>query len=566
MRNATLLCFLVCFMLAPRSYAQEQESKNNFASPMGIPLILAGTFGELRSNHFHGGIDIKTQGKQGLPVYSIGPGTVTRIKVSHWGYGKAIYVAHPNGYTSVYGHLQKFAPEIEAYVKKAQYEKRSYEIELFPDYGELSLGEGDLLAYSGNTGGSSGPHLHFEIRNSVSQKPTNPLLYGYEVEDTTPPNVQEVYAYPLGNSAIVNGSKEKIQLPLTLEEDGTYATEPVEAIGNIGFGFVAHDKQDKAYNRNGIYSAQITANGKLLTAFDFESFAFNETRYINTLIDFPYFAQYRKRIQKGFRDPANALSIYSQLDNDGQLPVKAGDKIDVRLTLADIEGNTTKVRIPVLGKNQRVIQQAEVFKSAYFVPRKQNVTFDFKGASVSFPSNSFYKDVFLDLKFEKDTFKVHDRTLAVHKNFTLSFDVSKYPASERKQLYIGRLDKNGRANYYKTYKRESSFSTRTRDLGSFVIAKDTLAPTIRARNFKTGQWLNNYSYLSLEIDDKGTGIDTYAASINGQWILMEYEPKNKTLTYNFDDRILNTTTCRLKIVVRDKVGNSTVFESIFNRK
>ncbi len=566
MRNATLLCFLACFMLAPSSFAQEQESKNNFASPMGIPLILAGTFGELRSNHFHGGIDIKTQGKQGLPVYSIGPGTVTRIKVSHWGYGKAIYVAHPNGYTSVYGHLQKFAPEIEAYVKKAQYEKRSYEIELFPDYGELSLGEGDLLAYSGNTGGSSGPHLHFEIRNSVSQKPTNPLLYGYEVDDTTPPNLQEVYAYPLGNSAIVNGSKEKIQLPLTLEEDGTYTTEPVEAIGNIGFGFVAHDKQDKAYNRNGIYSAQITANGKLLTAFDFESFAFNETRYINTLIDFPYFAQYRKRIQKGFRDPANALSIYSHLDNDGQLPVKAGDKIEVRLTLADIEGNTTKVRIPVLGKNQRVIQQAEVFKSAYFVPRKQNVTFDFKGASVSFPSNSFYKDVFLDLKFEKDTFKVHDRTLAVHKNFTLSFDVSKYPASERKQLYIGRLDKNGRANYYKTYKRESSFSARTRDLGSFVIAKDTLAPTIRARNFKTGQWLNNYSYLSLEIDDKGTGIDTYAASINGQWILMEYEPKNKTLTYNFDDRILNTTTCRLKVVVRDKVGNSTVFESIFNRK
>jgi len=566
MPRTRILPLLLLLGLFSSGFAQDRETATGFTSPLDIPLVLAGTFGELRSNHFHAGIDIKTQGKQGLPVYSIGPGTVTRIKVSHWGYGKAIYVAHPNGYTSVYGHLQKFSPKIEAYVKKAQYEKRSFEIELYPDYGELKLDQRELLAYSGNTGGSSGPHLHFEIRNSVSQKPTNPLIYGYLVEDTTVPTLQEIYAYPLDNSSIVNGSKERIQIPLNLQPDGSYTAEPVEAIGVMGLGFVAHDKQDKAYNRNGIYSAELTVNGKLLTAYDFESFAFNETRYINTLIDFPYFAQYRKRIQKAFRDPANVLSIYSHLQNDGKIQIKAGDELDLKLRLADIRGNTTEVKIPVVGKNQKVLYNTARFKSAYFVPRQQGVTFDFEGASVSFPANSFYKDVFLDLGFEKDTFKVHDRTLAVHKNFTLSFDVSKYPEAQRKQLYIGRLDKYGNANYYRTYKREQSFSTRTRDLGTFVIAQDSVAPTIRARNFKTGQWLNNYSYLSLAIDDDGSGIDSYAASINGQWILMEYEPKNKTLTYNFDDRILNTTTCRLKVVVRDKVGNSTVFESIFNRK
>lgn len=547
-------------------FPQDRIKKPSFVSPLDIPLVLAGTFGELRSNHFHGGIDIKTQGKQGLPVYSIGPGTVTRIKVSHWGYGKAIYVAHPNGFTSVYGHLQKFNPTIEAYVKKAQYEKRSYEIELFPDYGELKLDAGQILAYSGNTGGSSGPHLHFEIRNSVSQKPTNPLLYGYPVDDTTPPNLQEIYAYPLNSSAVINGSKGRIQIPISRNADGTFEAEPIEAIGPIGFGFVAHDRQDKAYNRNGIYSAQLTVNGKVYSAFDFESFSFNETRLINTLIDFPFFAQYRKRIQKAFREPANALSIYSKLQNDGRIPVSAGQLLNIELTLSDIKGNTTSVRLPVQGKNQTVRYKPDRFKSAYYVRRQQPVTFDFEGASVSFPANSFYRDVFLDLKFEKDTFKVHDRTLAVHKNFTLSFDVSKYPESERKQLFIGRLDKNGNPGYYKTYKREQSFSTRTRDLGTFVIARDSAAPTIRARNFKTGQWLNNYSYLSLFVDDEGSGIDHYAASINGQWILLEYEPKNKTLTYNFDDRILNTTTCRMKVVVIDKVGNSTVFESTFNRK
>ena len=160
------------------SRSQAEYPTDTFSPPLDIPLILAGTFGELRSNHFHAGIDIKTQQRQGLPVYAIADGTVTRIKVSLWGYGKVLYLAHPDGHTSVYAHLQKFSPEIEAYIKRIQYERRSYEIEVFPDFGELSVKKEELIAYTGNTGGSSGPHLHFEIRNSISEKPVNPLLYG----------------------------------------------------------------------------------------------------------------------------------------------------------------------------------------------------------------------------------------------------------------------------------------------------------------------------------------------------------------------------------------------------
>ena len=173
MRKYTI--WLVLFLSA-MCFGQTKYPQDYFQSPLGIPLVLAGTFGELRSNHFHAGIDIKTQLRQGFPVYAIAEGTVTRIKISHWGYGKAIYVAHPSGHTSVYAHLKKFSPDIEAYVKKAQYAKESFEIELFPDYGDLKVDKGDVIAYSGNSGSSAGPHLHFEIRNSVSEKPTNPLL------------------------------------------------------------------------------------------------------------------------------------------------------------------------------------------------------------------------------------------------------------------------------------------------------------------------------------------------------------------------------------------------------
>ena len=164
--------FLLLFCLT--LVAQEKYPKDAFRAPMDIPIILAGTFGELRSNHFHSGIDIKTQQREGIPVISIGDGTITRIKVSLWGYGKVLYIAHPNGYTSVYGHLQKFSPSIEEYIKKLQYDKKSFEIEVFPDYGDLKVEKGELIAYSGNTGGSAGPHLHFEIRSSISEKPTNP--------------------------------------------------------------------------------------------------------------------------------------------------------------------------------------------------------------------------------------------------------------------------------------------------------------------------------------------------------------------------------------------------------
>ncbi len=559
------LIVLISVLLLNLSFGQEQYPKDAFRSPLEIPLILAGTFGELRSNHFHSGIDIKTQQRQGLPVVAIGDGTVTRIKISHWGYGKALYIAHPNGYTSVYAHLQKFSPEIEAFVKKTQYQKRSYEIEVFPEYGELRVSKDSLIAYSGNTGGSSGPHLHFEIRSSLSEKPTNPLLYGLDVRDATNPTIQGLYAYPLSTNSVVNQSDDRIEIPFSRQADGTYLAEKVKALGTIGFGVIAYDRQDLAANQNGLFSLRQKVNGTLYTALNFEKFSFGESRRINTLIDFEFFAKYRRRIQKCFLTDGNNLSIYSTLKNDGKISVNEGADYTVEIEMSDLEGNITKLVIPVAGQREGVINKKTSFKTDHYIVAAKPNNFELGNAKVYFPANTFYQDFYIDLESRGDTITVHNSNVPAHKNFTLTFNTEQLPQDYRKTAFIARLDNKNNPEYVKTYKREGTFTTRTRNLGTYTLAQDTVPPLIRPKNFKTKQWLTNYRYLSLIIADNLSGIATYEATLNGEWILMEYEPKNRTLTYNFDDKILDKKQYELRVVVTDNVGNSTTFTSSFYR-
>ena len=556
------LLLLFCLTLV----AQEEYPKDAFRPPMDIPIILAGTFGELRSNHFHSGIDIKTQQREGIPVMSIGDGTITRIKVSLWGYGKVLYIAHPNGYTSVYGHLQKFSPSIEAYIKKLQYDKKSFEVEVFPDYGELKVNKGELIAYSGNTGGSAGPHLHFEIRSSISEKPTNPLLYGIDVADATNPILEKLFVYPLTDNSHVNGNYERTQVNFSKESDGTYLADKVTALGNIGIGFIGFDRLDMAANKNGVYSVELSVNGKIYSLYDFESFSFGDTRYINTLIDYDYLGRNKQRIQKSFKSAGNNLGIYKELYNNGKIDINEGLSYTSKLLIKDYSGNETVLNIPIEGvKSSELRSPIKATSENYVIANKPN-NFDLGSAQVYFPTNTFYEDFYIDLKKGNDTVTIHNNTVPAHGNFTITFDASKYPKEIQKQLFIARLDDKLQPNHMNTYKRGDVFTTRTRNLGTYTIARDSVAPTIRTKNFKEKQWLNNYKYLSVQIADDLSGVDTYSATLNGEWILMEYEPKQRTLTYNFDDKIADKTQCVLKVTVTDNVGNENTLTTSFYRK
>lgn len=560
----TILFSLFCCLALSMS-GQEAYPVDVFRSPLDIPIVLAGTFGELRSNHFHSGVDIKTQQREGLPVYAISEGTVTRIKISHWGYGKVLYIAHPNGYTSVYAHLQKFAPPIEDYIKKIQYEKQSYEVEVFPDYGALRVSRGDVVAFSGNSGSSSGPHLHFEIRNSISERPTNPLLYGLQVRDATKPTLLKVFAYPLSPEAQLNQSNGRIQLNFSRQADGTYLADKVMAAGTIGFGVDTYDRQDLAANKNGVYAIRQLVNGTVYTEYTFDSFSFSETRYINTLIDYKHYAAQYDRVQRLFRVPGNRLTIYDTIRNDGKVVVREGLSYDIDLEIRDFDGNSTLLRIPVEGKRLPLTAKEEEEKTDTYVIASKPNNYDLGIARVYFPANTFYEDFYIRLEKGSDTVAIHDNSVPAHRNFTITFDASGLHPEARKQAFIARLDARRNAEYMTTYKRGTTFTTRTRNLGTYTLARDTVAPKIWAKNFRDNQWLTNYRYLRLHVSDDLSGVDTYSARLNGEWILMEYEPKSNSLTYTFDDKILDKTQCSLEVVVTDNVGNATTFSSTFYR-
>ena len=560
---------LLAFVILITFYcnAQNPYPEDYFRNPLDVTIILSGTFAELRSNHFHSGLDIKTQQREGLKVFAAADGYISRIKISHFGYGKALYITHPNGYTTVYAHLQKFSDQIEAYIKKLQYEKESFEIEVFPNPDELLVLKSDIIAYSGNTGGSGGPHLHFEIRDNL-ERPINPLLFGLDVKDTTVPTIKNVYAYAFNNDSHINNSNERQKLRLIRLNNGDYTVENLEAFGKIGFAVETTDRQDLASNNNGVSSIQALFNGNLKFEIDFKRFSFSESRHLNRLIDYEHYKTKKKRIQKLFVESNNPLSMYKNLDNNGYLMVNDSTDSVYKICVKDFNNNNTWITINIQGKQSLDIKQKQIKETDYFIyANKTNELVD-KTVEVHFPQNTFYDDFYIDFKVQNDTITLHDDTVPVKDYFKISYDINNYKESDSNNLYIARLVgyRKQYALYSPTNRKNNILSTSTKTLGTYALISDNIEPTIKPVNFSEGKWLSNYRYLKLKIEDKESGISKYRATINGKWILMEYDYKTKLLVYDFNDKISTETKNNLKVIVTDNVGNSTTFETMFYRK
>lgn len=537
-----------------------------FSAPIDINLILSGSFAELRTNHFHSGLDIKTQGKEGFQTYASAAGYVSRIKISRYGYGKALYIKHPNGYTTVYAHLKKFSAAIEAYVKKRQYQKETFEIELFPKAGTLKVLDKQLIAYTGNTGGSGGPHLHFEIRDP-QERPINPLMFGFDVKDTTPPVIYGLFGYPISENSHVGGDTKRVEIRIIKQKDGTYKSEPIIAYGEIGFGIISTDRQDLASNKNGVNNIQTSFNGQKSLEVNLNRFSFDETKHLNRYIDYEFLYNNKKRIQKLFIEKNNPLSVMNAFTNGGALKIENNTYSIYKVFVSDFKGNQSELNIPIRGVYQKLSDPINRNAKLQNVSATKEIVLQKDNVSIQILKNTFYEDVDLLFEVSNDTLKLHTALIPLQKSITINFDISKYKKEDKTRLFIGSVSRYGNKLYYSpTKKRGNTLSTRTKYLGSYSLGIDSENPEIRAINFKNKSWISNNKYLKVKINDKVSGIKNYRATLNERWILMEYDTKTQLLTYDFEDQTITETENNFKIIVTDNVGNSSTFESIFYRK
>ena len=535
------------------------QFEKDLIAPLEIPFSISGTFGEPRSSHFHLGIDIKTQGREGLEVKSISSGSVSRIRISLGGYGKAIYIDHPNKTTSVYAHLKKFAPKIESYIKKFQYENETYTIQKFPKKNQLLIEKGEVIGFSGNTGGSSGPHLHFEIREKNSQKPLNPLLYNLPVNDLVRPHLQKLFIFYSQENAILN----RIQ-PILLKRvnDSLYKTAMIETSGKIGIGIQMFDRQDYSYSRNGVYSTKVFVNGKIISHYKFDKLIINESKKLYQVIDYKNYIQKRLKIFKLFYKSGNKLNFMNTLVDQGIFKVELGKSYQIIIEIEDFSGNKSTIEGFIEGTENKI---KPVELRGRLIKTDREYSFTFKNKELFFPSKTFFNDVKIELFENKDQIEIGPNLFPIANSFEIKFGFNEKDSLRSAQTFIAKKMKKSLL-YLPTKLEENKLIAKVNELGVYTLARDSVAPTVMPDNFKKNQWLSNYQSLNLKIDDDFSGIKKYRGTINGEWVLFEYEPKRKILTYDFFDKYSEKLKHNLELEVEDNVGNKKIFKTTFFRK
>ena len=536
------------------------QNKIELGTPLDIPLALSGNFAELRGGHFHAGIDIKTKGRQGLKVKTVEAGSIRRIRVSTSGYGKTLYIEHNNGLTSVYAHLQKFAPRIENFIKAIQYKKERFEVQQFLRKDELTVRKGELIGYSGNTGGSFGPHLHFEVRDTDQQTPLNPLLMGLNVKDTQRPQFRQLYLFD---------DQERLfqDVPLQKINDSVYQTNLLFTQGKIGLGLSMFDRQDLSYNRNGIYSVEVILNGQKVYAYQFDEIDFKDGEYIPLFIDYALLKTKKRRLYKLFTPAFSKLSFLDTSPSNGFLHIENGKSYQVKVIVTDFHGNRSYLESYIDGQKTKweFLSPTPTSPTHSIAPEKDYLV-QFEDKGVYFPRNSFFSTQNIRCENLQKSLQLETPLVPVRKAFEISFDPPETDSLSLAQMAIVRKEKKGESTFFGTQKKGEHWTAKTKEGGIYQLQKDSLSPSIKPLNFKEGQWLSRYRYLKVRIEDTDSGIRSYRGTINGQWILFEYEPKLKLLTYDFRDKTFKTAKHKLQLEVTDGVGNRSLYEATLYRK
>lgn len=543
--------FLIQGSLLP---AQAQEPRN----PFDFPILLSANFGELRSNHFHSGLDFKTQGVEGKPVHTVQEGYVSRISVSPWGYGNALYINHPDGTTTVYGHLKQFSKKIADYVKLKQYEQESFKVNLTLNPNEIPVKKDEVIALSGNTGSSGGPHLHFEIRDTESEEVLDPMdFYIDQIIDTRAPRIHAIMIVPQEGKGVVNGKGDKIILKPVIKNGKTTLEARLEAWGKIGLAIRCDDQMDKTTNIYGVKDILLTVDSQKVSHCHIDRFSFDDTRYINSLTDYAEWRNHNLFFVKSFIDPGNRLP-FVEGNNRGVITIDEERKYRLTYRLTDAFGNSTVLTFHIQGKKQ-AIPKADLGDRSYFHWGSDN-RFGAKGIRLYIPKGNLYDDLRFHYAVRRNTNALadlhilHDQPVPFHHKAQLSLFIRKDTLENKRQygvvrfrgkriLWIGGVYRNGRVD------------ADIQELGSYSVRTDTKAPTITPLN--AANWLKR-NRISLKLSDNLSGVESYRGEIDGKYALFEMNNRS-VISYTLDRERLTKGAHVLRVTATDACGNESEY-------
>ncbi len=569
-----LLGFLFIYIgLSPFAQPYEKIDPFYYTVPVKIPVFLAGNFAELRPNHFHGGIDIKTQGRTGLEVDAAADGYVSRIVVSPGGYGRALYIDHPNGTTTVYGHLESFADAIDTYVRNIQYEKETFAIDQTVPPGLLTVKKGEEIARSGNAGSSAGPHLHFEIRRTKEEIMLNPLMFNMPVKDKLKPTVQALMVYPVSDESSVSGktTAQRFEVLKTANGYQLKINQPISVYGKIGFGIQSVDLLDGSPNKCGVFSIKLSFDNQLIYSFSLDDVPISNNKYINSLMDYALSVTSGKKLYKTWIEPGNKLPIYETSEHNGIIEATDGKLHQLKYEIADVYGNTTSLSFKIQSKETKVtpvVHNGELFKY-----NKHNDIKD-EGIRFSIPEGALYSDVYFQYsrkpalaKFYSPVFKLHNGTVPLHFACPLRIKAENLPENLRSKVMLAQIDPSTGRIYSATGKYDDGWvEGNIRTLGSYALAVDTEAPKIVSLNTGDKKTPPDPNRLKFKITDNLSGIETFRGTIDGKWVLFEFDLKNNLLSYTFDKKRFNFGgTHQLILEVTDFKGNTGTYKTTFKK-